>query len=93
MREATVRLMPGVDEQHTELRLTVMLPRRLDGWQLADLSLSLRSWARVRLRVVLPAVASSAWSDDWLAVLEEASMYVDEVTFLAPRKPGGRRDR
>ncbi len=86
MSQVQVRLKPAWHQSHTGVTITMALPRRLDAWELLDLCEMLRVRSASRVRVVLPADASSEWLDGWSEVLAEAVAGRIEVQFVAGRR-------
>lgn len=87
MRLVRVRLKPTWDESHTDVVITMSLPRQLAAWEVMDLCETLRARSTNTVRVVLPAVAPSDWLDGWCEVLGDAVVGRVEVQFVIPRAP------
>lgn len=87
MRLVRVRLKPTWDESHTDVVITMSLPRQLAAWEVMDLCETLKARSTNTVRVVLPAVAPSDWLDGWCEVLADAVVGRIEVQFVAPRAP------
>ena len=86
-----VRLNPRWDTKHTQLTMSLALPRALRSWELADLCAAVRAWTGRRTRVALSADAPSEWLDEWSETLEGADCGALEVEFVRARRDGGRR--
>ena len=91
MNPARLRLSPSWDETHTQLTLSLTLPRALRSWELVDLCALVRAWTGRPARVALPAEAPCEWLDEWSCVLEGALDGAVEVEFVSVRREGARR--
>ncbi len=86
-----VRLVPSWDANHTQLTLSLALPRALRPWELLDLCAAVKAWTGRRTRVALSAEAPCEWLDEWSETLEGAACGAVEVEFVRARREGGRR--
>jgi hypothetical protein len=86
MSRVRIALRQAWDANHTEVTVTMPLPRALAAWELMDLCEMLRARSHLPVRVVLPAEESSDWLDEWCQVLADAVTGRVEVQFTSSRR-------
>lgn len=85
MLPVRLRLSPGWDENHSQLTISLHLPRVLHSLELLDLCWAVNAWTGRKTRVVLPADAPCGWLDEWSVAIDEALIGPVEVEFVMPR--------
>jgi hypothetical protein len=91
MTPVKVRLSPRHFPSHSQLTLRMELKRPLHGWELKDLTSSLRVWTGRQSLLVLPAEAPSDWVEEWSCSIDDVLDGTVGVQFVGARRDGRSR--